>query len=322
VGWVAAVDHDMSAEGLPPGVELVCGRPGDAEVKEHIVGATEVVVVGTSGEVGPDGLPGLDLDALDAVLDAAANAGIGQLIVVSSAMVYGAWPNHPVPLTEDAPIRPDPSLDYALARAEAERRVLEWHHDHADSSVTVLRPVVSVSAESEEWLALSPWTARLARAGGDERPAQYLHLDDLARAVDHARRVRLDATYNVAPDGWLSPDALAQLASPVGRLHLPEGWTDRARQLGQRLTGRGDPPGASYTRHPWVVANDRLRATGWEPHHRNDEVYIEADPGGPLATMSAKRRQQLSLAASGVGVGLVATGVALGVRRVRRRRSA
>jgi len=67
-----------------------------------------------------------------------------------------------------------------------------------------------------------------------------------------------------------------------------------------------------------VVANDRLRATGWQPRHRSEEAYVEADPGGPLATMSPRRRQELSLLAA-VGVLVTAAaGIAWAIRRHRR----
>ena len=44
------------------------------------------------------------------VLEAAAAAGVSKVVLVSSAAVYGAWPNNPIPLTEDAPLRPNPGF--------------------------------------------------------------------------------------------------------------------------------------------------------------------------------------------------------------------
>jgi hypothetical protein len=77
----------------------------------------------------------------------------------------------------------------------------------------------------------------------------------------------------------------------------------------------------AYARGAWVVANDRLRAAGWEPTVGNDEAYVAAVPAGPLATLSPRRRQELALGASGaVAAGLVTGTVAL-VRRGRRRRA-
>src|SRR5262245_7513433 len=37
----------------------------------------------------------------------AAGTGVHHVVFVSSAMVYGAYPNNPIPLTEDAVLRPD-----------------------------------------------------------------------------------------------------------------------------------------------------------------------------------------------------------------------
>ncbi|HEX7444074.1 MAG TPA: hypothetical protein VF320_09315, partial [Acidimicrobiales bacterium] len=228
---------------------------------------------------------------------------------------YGAWPNNPVPLTEDAPLRPDPGVPYASARAEIERLALEWRDRHPDATVAVLRPTVSVAAESEAWLASSPWSASALRAYGGDRPSQFLHLDDLASAVSHAARGRLDGPFNVSADGWLPADGLAELAGPVARIHLPAGLKGRLVKLRSDMGTTGPPPGWAYTRHSWVVANDRLRSTGWEPRQRNEEVYIEADPGGPLASLSPRRRQELSLVVAAGLVAAAAGGVVWALRR-------
>ena len=68
------------------------------------------------GAVGP-------LWALRQALAAADAAGVGRVVHLSSALVYGAAADNDVPLTEDAPVRPDPSFAWALELAEAERLV-------------------------------------------------------------------------------------------------------------------------------------------------------------------------------------------------------
>ena len=298
-------------------VPLEAGTPpDDAAVKSALSQADVVVHLGSADELAPDGLPAPDVAGARTMLDAAAASIVPRVVVLSSAVVYGAWPNNPVPLTEEAPLRPEPGYEYAAERTEVERLALDWRRDHADARVALLRATVSVDAASAAWLALSPWSAKAMRVSGSGRPSQFLHLDDLAAALDHARRAELDGAYNVAPDGWLSADALAELAGPVGRLHLPAGWVPRLRAVRGRLGWSGPPAGTTYSEDSWVVANDRLRATGWEPQLRSDEVYVEADPGGPLASMSPRRRQELSLA--GVAVALV--GVVGGVAWLLRRR--
>jgi len=323
VDTVIAVAADMNGAGLPSSVEVHQVALHHPDLKGLLSRADVVVHLGSSAAPAPDGLPGGtspgdELATVRALLDAAAAAGVGHVVLLSSAMVYGAWGNNPIPLTEDAPLRPDPGLAYAVARAEVERLAFEWRNAQRGAAVAVLRPTVSVAAESSEWLATSPWSAAALRAVGTERPSQFLHLDDLSSAVDHARRHRLDGPFNVAPDGWLSADLLRELAGPVGRVHLPAGLAGRLATLRAEVGTSGPPEGWAYTQHAWVVANDRLKATGWEPRHANDEVYVEADPGGPLASMSPRRRQELSLFGAAAVVALGIGSVVWAVRRRRR----
>ena len=83
------------------------------------------------------------------VLDAAAAVGITKVVRVSSATVYGAWANNPVPLTEDAALRPNPGFSPAVQAAEVERLLAEWRGDHPGVVVTTLRtaPVLGPGAE-------------------------------------------------------------------------------------------------------------------------------------------------------------------------------
>ena len=56
----------------------------------------------------------------------------GQTVVfVSSAMVYGPSVNNPVPLTEEAVLRPDVEFVFARQLATAEATVDEWRQSRA-----------------------------------------------------------------------------------------------------------------------------------------------------------------------------------------------
>ena len=185
----------------------------------------------------------------------------------------------------------------------------------------VLRPAVAVAEGHPGWLARSLKAAGSVRAPDDDPAAQFLHLDDLASAVDRIRVDRLDGTFNVAPDGWLTPTEFRELAGGAARVRFPRAVVDKLAVLRWRFRLAPTPPGAqAYARGSFVVANDRLRATGWEATQSNEEAYVGAVPAGPWATVSPRRRQELALGATGVvALGLVGGIVAL-VRRNRRRR--
>jgi nucleoside-diphosphate-sugar epimerase len=249
------------------------------------------------------------------VLEAA--GGARQVIRVSPTSVYGAWANNPVPLTEAAPLRPNPGFSPAVHAGEVERALAQWSGDHPGVSVTTLRaaPVVGPGADtltSRLLLARPPLRVRDAAP-----PVQALHVDDLVNALVFTITESLTGTYNVAPDGWLSAEEAMALVGRTAVPPLPAEVLERA--LTRTWTsGVGEiPPGiVPYLTHPWVVANDRLRSTGWVPEHSNEEAIVEG-----LEALDTRSHSKLALALA-LGGAAVAAGAAAGaILRRRSRRS-
>lgn len=223
----------------------------------------------------------VNVDSTRRVLDAAQRAGVRKIVRPSSASVYGAWANNPVPLTEDAPLRPCPGYQPAIVDAECERLLAEWAADRPGRVATRLRiaPVVGPGAQS---LFAEIATGRVPiRVRGVTAPVQVVHVDDAAGALALATGRDLDGVYNVAADGWLSHrDADALLP---GRRVPPVPYELAARVLGAMWgSGLGDAPPSAlpYLVHPWVVANDRLVQAGWHARYSNDEAILLATPAG------------------------------------------
>jgi len=262
-----------------------------------------------------------DLDVAQRVLDAAAEAGVRHAVILSSAMVYGAWENNSVPLTEDAPIRPNPEFVYAVHLAELERRALDWRADHPASSLTILRPAVVVAEARNKLADLLRSVGKIRTTEGDP-PVQFVHADDLAAAVVVAARAEVDGVVNVAPDGWISPETFNALASSAPRPRVSKWLATAVASIRWRLGFKTGPPGlVPYTVYPWVVANDRIRALGWRATNSNEEAFVAGHDPGPLDRLNARRKQQLALGiAGGAIVAAVAAATAgLVVRRRRKR---
>jgi UDP-glucose 4-epimerase len=302
--------------------ELDRAHDDPGALKARLEGATVLIHLGRSdgvNELDGTGTAGVDVVGTRALLEAAGAVGVRSVVVLSSATVYGAWPDNPVPLTEDAPLRPHPALAYATHKAEIERLTAEWRDQHPDVRVAVLRPVVAVAEDTADWLAASLWAGSSLAPGESDTPVQFVHLDDLADAVDLARRERLDGPFNVAPDGWMQSDELRRLAGRGPRVRLPERLSHRLATWRWKLGLTSTPPGViAYRIHPWVVANDRLRAQGWRADYTNEEAYVLGDRPTGWASLSPRRRQELALGALGVGVVTIAAGgVALARRLLR-----
>lgn len=327
VGRIVAVDLRAPRPRLAAPHEFRSVDLATADLGPVLDGVDQVVhlafTVDPDAEGDDGGTARANIASTRRLLDAAADAGVDHVVLMSSASVYGAWPANPVPLTEEAPVRPNPGFSYAFQKAEIERLGWEFADANPAATVAVLRPAAAVDPDDESWLggALRP-VARL-RAGGGDPPVQFVHLDDLAAAVDTARRERLVGPFNVAANGWLSGEALRALEGAPPRLPVPEGWAAAwASFAGRRRLGRLAPGIVPYVVHPWVVANDRLVAAGWKPTHTNEEAIVESRPGSPWSTLSPKRRQEIILSVAGGTAVVAVVGLAAAVRAAVRRRRA
>ena len=242
-----------------------------------------------------------------------------HVVLLSSATVYGAWANNPVPLTEDAPLRPNPGVPLASEKAELERSAAEWRDAHPSATVALLRPTVTVAAERQRLAGQGPRLASRSLAGHRRGPARAV---PRRRRPRHRRRPRPAGPARRAAQR--RPRRLDQRRHRPRRSRAGRPGSGCPERLAVRLAGlrwrwglAPTPPALlPFTVHPWVVANDRLQADGWEPASSNEEAYVGAHRAGPWATLSPRRRQELALGAAGVAlVGVTAGAVALLRRR-------
>ena len=218
----------------------------------------------------------------------------GRVVLVSSAMAYGAWSSNPVPIDETVPLRPNPGHEVAAAAAEAERVARRWEAGSTNGKreLVVLRPVPVVSPGSAP-------PAHLPLIDSNA-PLQFLHPEDLESAIRVAESAPPGA-YNVAPDGSVDADTARALVKGVASPGLPK----RVARLVAGWTGRlSAPAGVSFSVFAWIVDNSRMRALGWTPTHDSEEAWVMAYPGSELAELPAGRRQKVVLALGASVLGL------------------
>lgn len=250
-----------------------------------------------------DRLAGRRANAVRLTADALAEAtasGVDHVVVLSSAMVYGAWPNNPVPLTEDAPLRPG-GFAFAEQLAQVEQLVDAWRTERPGRTAAVLRPVLTLAAEGTPSIVRALAAGMGERLDDDDPPAQFLHVDDLAAAVVLAHRRRLDGVFNVAPDGWIAGETVRALSGTPPRVRLPSWLVEPVAAVRWRFQRGPIPPGLRpYATNAWLVANDRLRAIGWRPAVNNEQAYVEGTEAKWWTMLTPKRKQELSLGAMAV----------------------
>lgn len=300
------------------GVELVrafdrvamVGRPG---VETHLVDVASdpfaerladcITIVHLAEDPGRRADPEAAAVMLERVLDAADTASCRHVVLLSSALVYGARPDNPVPLTEAHPARPARDLDYAVAKWGLERVAGNWAR-RTGGRVAALRPTTTLSERGVSYIAGVLRAATTVRSEVGAPPVQFLHHDDLASAVALVAVEGLDGVFNVAPDSWIGPDVFRELLIEAA-IPLPDPLPAPLRPLLRRRSG---PDGLEpYVVHPWVVANDRLRTAGWEPAFTNEEAFVAGNPAPGWRVFALRRRQELALSAiAAATLGLVA----------------
>lgn len=255
------------------------------------------------------------------VLTASAAAGASRVVVVTSAMVYGAAAGNPVPLPEDAPLRATEDGALLSDLLEIEDLCDRAERSHRSLAVTVVRPAMLVGPGIDTVLTRHFEAPRLVVIRGTEPAWQFCHLDDLASALETAVLGDLDGPLTVGCDGWLPQEDVEKL-SGLGRIELPAsfayGTTRRLHRLGLTPAPESE---LDYLTYPWVVSSERLRAAGWRPEYDNsmalESLLDEVAGKHALASRRIGRRETATLGAAGATV--AALGTAAVIRRARRR---
>ena len=126
----------------------------------------------------------VDVNGTHNVLEAASEAGIGQVLVTTSAVAYGAFPDNPDPITEDHPVRGVARFSYARDKTESDRIVQLWALQHPDTVTTIVRPCIVFGPNVDNYL-LRLWTKQpfAVDAGNLDSHIQFVHEDDVVDAV-------------------------------------------------------------------------------------------------------------------------------------------
>jgi len=255
------------------------------------------------------------------VLTAAAAGGVGRVVLLTSAMVYGAKPDNPVPLDEDAPLDADPDGSVVGDFMEIEQLAERSPRTNPGMAITVVRPAALVGEGIDTLITRHFEAPRLLAVKGCAPRWQFCHLADLLSAVELAAAGLVTGAVAVGCDGWLEQDQVEEL-SGLRRIELPAGVTFATAQ---RLHRAGITPAPvadlHYVVYPWVVDCRRLREAGWQPSVSNTEalqVLLGQRAGHHAVAGRRLARKDATITAAGATVAVI--GTAAIVRQVRKRR--
>jgi UDP-glucose 4-epimerase len=217
----------------------------------------------------------IDVGGTHNVLEAASATGIEQLLVTSSATAYGAFPDNPVPIDEDWPVRGVPDFEYARDKTESDRLCQLWALKHPERVMTIVRPCIVFGPSVDNYI-VRAWTKQpfFGDIGGAGVPVQFVHEDDVVEALVRLVDGRHGGAFNLAGDGTMTWGECADLIG-TPRRRVPKRAFFRFANLMWKLRASESPAGnLHFLLHPWVVSTDRLKeATGWTPAHTSRETF-------------------------------------------------
>jgi UDP-glucose 4-epimerase len=198
-------------------------------------------------------------------LAACHDAKVEALLVASSATVYGAWPDNPAILTEEAPLRGKPGFPYVEDKLRQEDLTARYAEEHPNCRVLITRASIVMGAHMDNYLARYFLKSITFAIRGTNPSIPLVHEDDTAEATRKILMQAPAAAYNLnAPN----PVPLREITHRIGArvLNLPRSLIYALAGLAWRLRLRAlseaPPAMLDYIRYPWVVDGSKVtRAT-------------------------------------------------------------
>lgn len=258
------------------------------------------------------------------VLTAAAAGGVSRVVLVTSAMVYGAGPGNPVPLAENSPLSAYPDGSVVGDFLEIEQLAERSPRTNPGMAVTVIRPAALVGHGIDTLVTRHFEAPRLLTVKDCAPRWQFCHVEDLISAIELAAAGEVGGAFAVGSDGWLEQDAVEQL-SGLRKIELPPKITFATAQ---RLYRAGITPAPvadlHYLVYPWVVDCVTLREAGWRPAWKNADalrVLLEERAGRHAVVGRRLDKKDAAItAAAAAGAAAAAIGTAAIVHQARKHR--
>lgn len=257
------------------------------------------------------------------LVTAAAAAGVPHLVLVTSAMVFGARADNPVPIAEDSSVRASDTEGLVADLVAVEEEVRRVAPLHGGLRVTRMRPATVVGPGIDTLITRHFEAPRLLMVRGTVPAWSFCHVDDLASALLVVVHRRLADHLSVSARGWLSQNEVEEL-SGMRRIEVGESTAYAAARRLHRL-GVVPVPATdlAYVSHPWVSEPGHLVGAGWEPVHDNAAclAVLLDEAQGRHAVMARRVRSRDAVSAAAAGAASAAVAVVATAALMRRRRS-
>ena len=277
---VASDVREIPADARLPGVEYVRHDVRDAGLAQLLEPRRIDTVVHLAAIVTPGAKSNRELEyAVDVtgtrhVLDACVAAGVRQIVVTSSGAAYGYHPDNPAWLKETDPIRGNEAFAYSHHKRLVEEMLADYRQHHPALRQVVLRVGTILGETTRNQITALFERPRLIAIRGSRSPFVFIWDQDVVGVIEHAIRTDAAGIYNVAGDGALG---IQEIAERLGKrcVTVPPGLLRAALAVLHPfgLVQYG-PEQVDFLRYRPVLDNLRLkRELGYVPRKTSAEAF-------------------------------------------------
>ena len=187
-------------------------------------------------------------------------AGVRQMVYLSDVRVYGIKPENPVPLTEQSNAVPARRHRHLLESESALHEALNAGNP-GGMTITVLRTAMTVGPNGSTPATNDLISPKSLGGGNRNFPLQFLHQQDLARAVDQAIAKRVGGVFNLASTGVISSQTAAEL------------FYGQRKGNGRQRRSSGESRGVNLAKCSLILSSTKFKqAAGFEFQYSSEQA--------------------------------------------------
>ena len=218
---------------------------------------------------------GININGTKNVFDACVSAGVRKIVYTSSATVYGADIHNPLGITEDRPPLKHKDSYYNASKVDVEKLVADYTGKYPDMIFTTLRAALLFGPRINNMFS-KLFSMKLSALPPGVSYTQYVHEEDLGKALHLAFSKDLPGIYNVGAD-----DAIATISAfkqaGVMIVPIPAFLLKWLATIGFFL--RIFPAGGGWVtlgRYTIFMNCEKFKAaTGWRPEWTSEATFSD-----------------------------------------------
>lgn len=215
------------------------------------------------------------------VLDLTLKYDTQRLVVLSTFHIYGAHPHNHIPIYENEPLRAGEAFPQIADAIQLDTQATQWAYRHQQVGTVVLRPSNIIGPNIRNAMSTALRSPVVPGIFGFSPMVQFIHEEDLVRAIVQVAEGQAVGVYNVTGLGSLPWREAVKIAG-AREIPVPAALAESYLRLARLFYSELPPYLVRFFKYPCVIADDAIRREfDWVPRRGQEEAIrdtVEVEP--------------------------------------------